>query len=366
MIFIILCGGSGTRLFPISRKEKPKQIHRLISNNTLIQDTILRVKDINNHNNKESNFYYFITNNSIKDILIDNLNELNLNKDNYKIIIEPFGRNSSPAILMGTLLSEELKRKNEFIVVMSCDHKWDDVKFRELIQIDNLKKYEDQIITIGIKPSFPHTGYGYIKKEIGSELNKISQFKEKPDKETATRYVESGEYLWNSGTFIFKYDTLLLAYQKYANESLINGFQNINSIKKENNIIYLSPSEFGTFNDVAFDIEIMEKIDNGSVLSFDGLWSDIGSFDAIYDIKEKDENMNVLDGENIINYDTKNSYILNQQKDKKIICTIGLDNIVIVETEDVLLVMNKDNCQDIKKIISKIEKDNELKNVLIK
>lgn len=363
MIFIILCGGSGTRLWPISRSKNPKQLHPLISDYSLLQETILRVKSME-EKNKEKSFYYFVTNESILTEVQKNIDDIGLTHDLYKIIVEPYGRNSGPAILISTIISDELKKKDTFTVVMSSDHKWNDEEFCKIIQKENLQPFENQIITLGIKPSSPHTGYGYIKRKKDDPLFTIEEFKEKPNLETAQKYIESGNYLWNSGTFIYKNSVLYDAFQKYASEWFEIADTNIQHILKESNIYKIHPDYFHVFPNISIDYCIMEKITNGTVLSYQSEWSDIGSYDAIYDILEKDSNQNVLKGERIVQYQTKNSYIHNHE-DGHVIATVGLENIVIVHRKDVTLIMDKNKCQDIKKVIEAMEKKEDLKGYLI-
>lgn len=362
MIFIILCGGSGTRLWPISKKQHPKQFHRFVTPYTLLQDTILRVSSLEELN-EDSSYYYFVTNQSFLNEVEKNILELEIPTDKYTILLEPFGQNSFPAILLATIFSLQLNRPDEYICVMSSDHKWDDRRFCEMIQKSNLEKYKDRIITLGIQPTTPHTGYGYIKKN-NDELSSIVEFKEKPDKETAERYIESGEYLWNSGTFIYLSDVFLKAVEEFEPESLsisqLN-FQNIHMIKE--NVFLFDKEEFRKFPNISIDYAIMEKITNGTVLSFDSTWSDIGSFDAIYELLPKNENENVFEGDSIIDFDTHDCFIMNQQKNH-IISTVGCSDLVIIHTNDVTLIMNKNECQNIKKIIEKIQNNESLLSYL--
>lgn len=354
MIFIILCGGSGTRLWPLSRSDSPKQLHRLVSERTLLQDTVMRVNQIVQ---KEESFFYFVTSIRIVSEVEKNIEEMGLSKDSYKILIEPISRNSSPAILMGSLFAKnelDARFQNQFVTVMSSDHAWDDEAFCQILNKENLKDFSDSIITLGIQPNHPHTGYGYIRRMEGGF--KIEEFKEKPDVETAKRYVESGQYLWNSGTFVFKLSTLLSAFQKYqpislqiaekvyASRLMINDQMNI-----------FAQKDFEEFPNVAFDVAIMEKIQNGIVLPYHSIWSDIGSFDAVYDLAQKDGNFNVLKGEKILQYGTKNSFV--QNGTDKLIALVGMENTVVVQTEDAILIMNKEKCQDIKKIVEQLPEE---------
>lgn len=356
MIFIVLCGGSGTRLWPISRSKYPKQLHSLIHSTTLLQDTILRVKNMESFN-QEPSFFYIVTNESILQLVQENIDAIQLSKDQYKIIVEPIGRNSGPAIFMSSFFTQmENENPNEFIVVMSSDHVWNEEDFCECIQKKNIEKFENRILTLGIHPSFPHTGYGYMKRKSDDPLYSIEEFKEKPNLETAMEYVKSGNYLWNSGTFIFQYKTLIESVQRYQPQWIEIAQQNLQTFKKvDERIYFLNQETFSLFPNIAFDIAIMEKIENGSVITYHSTWSDIGSFDAIYDIKEKDQNGNILQGEEIYLHDTKNCYVYNQEVNSAM-AVVGMDNVVIVNTGDAMLVMNKDRCQDIKKIIEKFEK----------
>jgi mannose-1-phosphate guanylyltransferase len=351
MIFVILCGGSGTRLWPLSRSDNPKQLHPLVSEKTLLQDTIHRVHEIVN---QEDSFFYFVTNLRILSEVEKNIEEMNLSKDKYNILVEPISRNSSPAILMPLLFSIHQNHQNQFMTVMSSDHAWDDHAFCKMLQKDQLETFSESIITLGIKPLSPHTGYGYIKRKENSY--EIEEFKEKPNLEMAKKYVETGQYLWNSGTFIFKPNTLFSCFQTYQPEMLqIANLVYKTHFKVNDQIIIFSENEFSQFPNIAFDIAIMEKIQNGIVLPYLSTWSDIGSFDAVYELAIKNSNQNVIKGNQILTYQTKDSFI--QNKTNQFIALVGIENIVVVNTEDALLIMNKNQCQDIKKIIEQLPEE---------
>ena len=355
MIFVILCGGSGTRLWPLSRSENPKQLHSLVTERTLLQDTVMRVKEIAE---KEDSFYYFVTSLKIVGEIESQVESMGISKDRYRILVEPVSRNSCPAILMATIfMTYELPSsfQDQFITVMSSDHAWDDSAFCQIISKEKIDVFRESIITIGIQPSFPHTGYGYIQRREGSEYE-IREFREKPNLEMAKKYVEEG-YLWNSGTFIYRAETLLCAFRHLHPEMLLIGMDVYsNQLQVTDQMVIFQEKEFAKFPNIAFDVAIMEKIDNGIVLSYKSSWSDIGSFDAVYDLGEKDGDQNVIKGEKVIIYDTQGSYIRQEVKER-VVAVVGMENVVVVDTKDALIVMSKDRCQDIKKIIEKLPEE---------
>jgi mannose-1-phosphate guanylyltransferase/mannose-6-phosphate isomerase len=340
MLIIILCGGSGTRLWPLSRTTKPKQLHNLVSSNSLLYETVNRIRKI-----ADDNYYIFMTNKSIYYPLQNEIN--NLLTDNYTILVEPIAKNTAPAILIAIqyALFNKIIISTDQVLVVSSDHIWDDDKFADIINETKNNEYDNNIITIGIKPTIPHTGYGYIKKNINN--NQIEEFKEKPNIEQAIIYLQDSNYYWNSGTFIFKCYNMISAFLKYQYDLFIIS-NNIVATIKENNI---DIDLYDKMNDISIDYAIMEYIDNGIVLPYDGNWNDIGSWDSLYNIGNKDIDNNVKKGYTIT-HNTANSYIYNDTK--SIITTNGLNNIVVINTEDALLISDKDKVQDIKKIVNQI------------
>lgn len=347
MLVIVLCGGSGTRLWPVSRTKKPKQLHNLINPDTsLIYDTITRVNNIT-----DNDYFIFVTNSSIVHTLEQDITKL-LTPNRYTIIVEPFGRNTAPAILIALqfALGEKIIKTSDHVLVVSSDHVWNNDEFVNTIKDGCDSKYKNNIITIGIKPTSPHIGYGYIKKNTTD--NSILEFKEKPSVEIATQYVEDGNYYWNSGTFLFKCHNMITAFTKYQYNLFLHCNEIVSKLKKTDNISTIDYALFSECEDISIDYAIMEYIKTGIVLPYSYQWNDIGSWDSLYDVTAKDESNNVNYGA-VINYDTTNSYVYNDTK--SIVATIGLDNIVIINSEDALLISSKDKCQDIKKVVNEIK-----------
>lgn len=341
MIAVILCGGSGSRLWPLSRKNYPKQFLNLCGENSLLQDTFLRLKDVVNQNdifiigNKEN---YFNIYNQIRDVYPD--------FDKNKIFIEPVGLNTAPAIAFSikTLLEKFKINKDELILFLPADHYIEDVsKYKKALNtISNF--YSNLIITIGIKPVRPEVAYGYIKKgEKFGEFYKVSEFKEKPDLKTAEEYLKSGEYVWNSGMYVFSANVFIEECRKYCLE-----IYELMEKTYEDFVI-----NFKNLIAVSIDYAISEKTNRIIVFEGDFGWSDIGSFDRLAELKNiKKSNLLSIDSKNIFSYSTTN----------KLIVALGVEDLNIIENNDSILIHKKNEGEQIKKVVDYL-KNNDFKEL---
>ena len=355
MNFVILCGGSGSRLWPKSREKYPKQFLSLTNDYTMLQNTILRTLNIINDldlNLKNNSKIYIICNKDHSFIIDEQLLSLNLEIPFY-IITEPKGRDSGPAICIASLLMN----LEENIFIMPCDHIFEDEQFKECFK-KSIEYVDNSIITFGIKPDKPETGYGYIK--INDNFDTLN-FVEKPNIDLAQKYFESTNYLWNAGIFIFKTKNMINCFKKYASDIYENCVLTIASSKFKKNIIDLSEEEFINCRSISFDYCIMEnlikdneKILNTKTIPYTGHWNDIGSFLSLYNEVDKDENNNLIKG-NILTLNTENSYI---ESESNFTSVIGLKDIIIVNMNDSLLVCNKNNTQDVKKTLEYLKNKN--------
>lgn len=338
---IIMAGGGGTRFWPLSRKSAPKQLLNLSGNDIMVNETIDRIsaviprKDI-----------FIVTNVSQTDKMKVAVNG-RIEEDH--ILSEPAARNTAACI--GYAAMKIIKEYGDGIMcIFPADHYIKDaIGFSKVLQ-DAIKVANDtnSLVTIGITPTFPSTGYGYIRYENSScDLAKrVMEFKEKPDIDTAKKYIESGEYVWNSGMFVWKATTILDKFKELLPD--IYGYLRIIGNAIEGNCEKETVNEiYKDIPAISIDYGIMEKSDNVAVLLADIGWNDVGSFDSLEAVCETDQYGNIDRGNNIL-IDTKNSVIYGQQR---LIATIGLDNIVIVDTDDALLVCKKDNTQDVKQIV---------------
>ncbi len=346
---IILSGGSGTRLWPISRSLHPKQFINLIGDKTLFQETILRLPS-------EMLDPLIVCNEEHRFLAAEQLRQIN--KKSSGIILEPFGRNTAPAVALAAL--NLLKNKTDSILlILSADHYIKDVKaFHKAIEIAKTHAENDKLVTFGVLPTKPETGYGYIETDTSkkAEYYSIKSFNEKPNLEDAQVYLDSGNYFWNSGIFMFKASTYLHELKKYEPEiysvckkSFIN-----NVIPKDLDFIRLNKTEFNKCPDKSIDYAVMEKTNSGVVVPFNDIWSDIGSWEALWDSKRKDINNNYSEGDVVLNK-VKNSYI---HSSNRLVSVNDLSDLVIIDTQDALLVSSKSGSQDIKSIVQKLKSDN--------
>lgn len=336
---VIMCGGSGTRLWPLSREKLPKQFLNLTDKkHTMFQLTCLRVKDL------DYQTLFVICNQEHMFLVSQQLEELNIS--NYKIIGEPFGKNTCAAITTSCILSDP----ESDLLVMSSDHMWDDDIFVNSVK-NGLKNVNEGIVVFGIKPSYPETGYGY----LNFSGNKLIKFVEKPNKEIAQTYFECGNYLWNSGNFLFSNKIMLNEIKNYARDIYDNVLRTIeNSGDLQNQNIILNKKYFKDVRDDSIDYAVMEFHKNGRVVVYDGYWNDIGSFKSLHDYLDKDSNGNVLDGD-VKCIDTYNSFI---QSETKLVTTLGINNLIIVDTRDALFIADKEKSQDVKLFVKDLKKEN--------
>ena len=343
---VILSGGSGTRLWPLSRKLYPKQFLALINETSLFQDTITRLPE-------GVSDPIIICNEEHRFIVAEQLRQI---KSKSKgIILEPIGKNTAPAIAIAamSILNE---KEDSILLVLSADHLIKDMqKFQDSLQIANRIADEGKMVTLGIQPHKPEIGYGYIEVD-NSKKNKyynIISFREKPNLVDAKKYLDSGNHYWNSGIFIFKASSYLEELEKYEPEIFNICKQSYKKATKDLDFIRLDNEEFQKCENKSIDYAVMEKTKNGMVVPFNGTWSDIGSWDALWDSKTKDINNNVSEGD-VITTKVKNSYI---HSTNRLVTVNDVSDLVIIDTQDALLVSSKKNSQEIKNIVQKLNDD---------
>ncbi|MDP1833741.1 MAG: mannose-1-phosphate guanylyltransferase/mannose-6-phosphate isomerase [Candidatus Moranbacteria bacterium] len=333
MYSVILCGGSGTRLWPLSRKSFPKQFLSLYSDKSLIQETFLRMQKIMPAEN-----IFFITNQANRFNVLDQIKEIYPGLENDHIIIEPDSLNTAPAIALALKYLVEKKgvHNDEPVIILPSDHSVGKIDiFVSLVQTA-MKEVSDNIGTIGITPTAPETGYGYIRKgeKIGS-FRKALEFKEKPDRKTAERYIATGEYVWNGGIYIFNEKTFAEELQKYAPEIYANYSQGYAKFEQD----------FKSLPSISIDFAISEKSQKVVVFEGDFGWSDIGSFDALSDImKEKD-----ITQKNHVLIDSKNIFI--HSATDRLVATSDVEDLIIIENDDCILVQKKGKSDNVKKVV---------------
>jgi len=357
---LILAGGSGSRLWPMSRELYPKQLLKLNQEKSLFESTFLRL--IENFDDKNIISITNVKHEPGVRIQLKELKDKFCRKDDYKIITEPLGRNTAPAIALSVKYIKSLagKRVDPIILVVPSDHLiLDNKNFSCAIEQGTKLAQEGYIVTFGIKPNKIDTGFGYIKtqknkkiSEVTQEALKVAEFKEKPDYETAKEYVESGKYYWNGGIFMFKASVMLAELKKHAPEiiSLLNDLE-INSDSQPT----VEYQEFSKMPDISIDYAVMEQSKKIALIPLDCGWNDLGSWEAIYDISEKDKNGNCITG-NVIDVNSKNSMVYSTSK---LVTTIGLKDTIVIETEDAVLVCDKKQSQEVKKIYNELKERND-------
>lgn len=364
MYAVILAGGSGTRFWPLSREATPKQLLRVFGDTTMIQQTVSRLNDLIPVEN-----VFVITGRKYSYDIKRQLAET-CGSEKFRILVEPEGKNTAPAVGLAAVYISKIS-KDAVMAVMPSDHviTKNEVFIAAIRKAGSLAR-KGYLVTIGIEPDRPETGYGYIKKgsqiktrslkseaclPVGkvqsSQINAyiVDQFCEKPSLEKAGEFLKSGEYLWNAGIFIWRAEDILAELRKQM-PGLYSGLMKIGKAIGRKNEQDVVSSVFKSFESVSIDYGVMEHAAKVAVVSADMGWSDVGTWCALEDIAQKDHDKNIISG-NVINIGSKNSIIYGG---KRLIATVGLDSTVIVDTPDATLICNKNNTQDVKKVVDKL------------
>ena len=347
IIPVILAGGTGTRLWPLSRDSYPKQFLSLNPENnlSLLQNTLLRVKD-----KKIFNDPILICNEDHRFIIAEQMRQIGIKPN--AIILEPYRRNTAPAITLSSLFCLGLG-KNTTIIVLSSDHLIkNESKFIELIKLGSEYSKKGRLVTFGVNPDSPETGYGYIESEkilndSSPKGENIKSFIEKPTLEEAKIMLEKKNYSWNSGIFLFKAETLLKEISKYNPEIIKCCKKSLKESNSDLDFIRVSKIPYKNCPNIAIDCAVMEKTSLGTVLPFDVGWSDIGSWTAVWHTSEKDKKGNVIKG-NVLAKEIKDSFL---RSETRLVVGLGFSDLIVIETADAVLVANKNYSQEVKKLV---------------
>jgi len=340
---VILSGGSGPRLWPLSREHYPKPLLPLVSDKTLLQETACRLDDISDLGDA-----VYVCNEEHRFLLAEQVAQIG--KTPATIILEPEGRNTAPALTLAALYLVK-QDPDAMMVVMPADHVMTEPqKFTAAVEQGSDHAEQGALVTFGIVPESPETGYGYIKRDaqIGSSAAyTVARFVEKPDRQTAEQYVSEGDYYWNSGIFLMRADRWLDEISqhrpdilKYCREAVNKGVQDRDFFRVDKRLFHGCPSD-------SIDYAVMERTDRAVVVPISAGWSDIGTWSALWNVCPQDANGNVIQGD-VLTEDTRNALLIAQHR---CLATVGLDNIVVVETADAVLVASKDKAQDVKAIV---------------
>ena len=343
---IILSGGSGTRLWPLSRKHYPKQFISLVNQTTLFQDTILRLPE-------EMDEPTIICNESHRFLVAEQLRQINKKSNN--IILEPIGKNTAPAITLAAL-KLTMNKQDPVLFVLPADHSIQNKEaFHESIKIAETLAKQKKLVTFGVLPTQPETGYGYIEVD-NTKTDKyynINSFREKPAKKNAKKYQESTNYYWNSGMFMFKASVYLDELEKFEPKILDVCKKCFQNEHKDLDFIRLNNEEFFQCPDKSIDYAIMEHTKNSVVVPLEADWTDVGSWTMLSNLNIKDSKGNVSKGDVLLE-EVHDTFVYSS---KRLISAIGVSGLVIIDTPDALLIANKKYDQNINNIVKKLEKN---------
>ena len=343
---VIMAGGAGTRLWPLSRTHFPKQFLSLTSENTLFQDTLLRI-DQDNYADP-----LIVCNNDHRFLVAEQLRQQALSHSG--IILEPAARNTAPAIALAALKAIQ-DNPDAILLILAADHYIDDIaKFNNTVNSALPLVEKGKMVTFGVCPTAPETGYGYIKSgEPVDDAFSVASFVEKPVRSIAESYLAAGGYYWNSGIFLFKASQYIAELEKYCPEVLSACQNALQNSHQDLDFIRLDSNEFEKSPDISIDYAVMERTTDAVVMPLDVKWNDVGSWSALWEIGDKDSSGNVVRGDVLLE-NTQNCYI---NAGSKLVTTVGLKDIIVVETRDAVLVADKQQVQQVKLIVNRLQQE---------
>lgn len=346
MIPVVLSGGSGTRLWPLSRSQYPKQFLPLVSEKTMLQETLSRLIGLG-----DLGLPMVVCNENHRFLVAEQLREIDIKPT--AIILEPIGKNTAPAVALAALAA---KSEDDILLILPADHVIKNVAvFQNAVLVAEKLAKQDFLVTFGIVPTHAETGYGYIKSiQTKGEALPVDYFVEKPDLQTAAEYVKSGDYFWNSGMFVFKVRVYLQELEKFNPEMLAVCKMAFENAKTDVDFVRLNADIFANCPSDSIDYAVMEKTELAMVVPLEANWNDVGLWSALWEVGEKDDSGNILRGD-VLTVDCSTSYI---HAENKLIAAIGVENLVIIETDDAVMVAPKDRVQDVKLIVEQLKKAN--------
>ena len=347
MIPVILSGGSGSRLWPLSRKNKPKQFLTLFGDSSMFQSTLTRLNGL-----ESLEAPLIVCNNEHRFMVAEQLQEIGL--DAKGIILEPCARNTAPAIALAALKAME-NGEDPLLLILAADHLISDVAvFHKAIQQAQILAEQDKLVTFGIQPQSAHTGYGYIEAEEKSKPSSVKRFIEKPDLATAESYLSAGNFFWNSGMFLFKASAYIKELARFSPEMLSSCKQSLEKAVIDLDFVRVDPELFEQSPSDSIDYAVMEKTDKAMVVPLDAGWSDVGSWSSLWEAFTRDADQNVLIGDVLVE-NVHNAYI---HSENRLVTVLGLDDVIVVETHDAVMVAHKDQAQKVKTIVEELTRQN--------
>nr|WP_313402747.1 mannose-1-phosphate guanylyltransferase/mannose-6-phosphate isomerase [Pseudomonas sp.] len=344
---IILSGGSGSRLWPLSRKLYPKQFLALTGEQTLFQQTLQRLSF------EGMQPPVLVANQEHRFIVLEQLEQID--QQAQMLLLEPFGRNTAPAVAMAAL-QLVAEGRDELMLVLPADHVLDDQQaFRQALALATVAAEKGEMVLFGVPADRPETGYGYIRSQVDGTLPdgvaRVASFVEKPDAQRATEYVKSGDYYWNSGMFLFRASRFLEELKHHDVDIYDTCLLALERSQRDGTQVAIDPATFACCPDNSIDYAVMEKTSRACVVPLAAGWNDVGSWSSIWEVHDKDEAGNVTKGDVVVE-DSRNCLI---HGNGKLVSVLGLDDIVVVETKDAMMVAHKDRVQDVKKLVGKLD-----------